>query len=84
TRPSQIGRSTAQPADRPPEPPADLDTRAREIWGMVLADQAPGIILAVHWPLLRVYCEAVARYEHAAELIAGSAPLIAGACLPSS
>jgi P27 family predicted phage terminase small subunit len=72
SRPSQIGHSTAQPADRPPVMPASLSPAAKVVWNQVLADQAPGIIRAAHAPLLRIYCDAVVRYEEATLLLAGS------------
>ncbi|MFI5040454.1 MAG: P27 family phage terminase small subunit [Acidimicrobiales bacterium] len=77
--PQRIRKNPARPADRPPKMPAGMARRAQEVWRATLRDQAPGIILAVHAPSLRIYCEAVARYEESAVLLASSGPLIRGA-----
>ena len=59
--------------------PADLAPAARVVWRRVLREQAPGVILAAHTDVLRVYCDAVARYEAWSTLLAGSGPVIRGA-----
>ncbi|MBF6605923.1 MAG: P27 family phage terminase small subunit [Chloroflexi bacterium] len=74
--PQRMPRNPAQPAQVAPELPPDLSPRARDLWHETLAQQAPGVILAAHGPSLRAYVEAVARYEEAAVLLAGSGPLV--------
>jgi P27 family predicted phage terminase small subunit len=44
-----------------------------------MREQAPGVILAAHADVLRVYCECVARYGAWSRLLAQSGPLIRGA-----
>ena len=53
-----------------------MSAAARYVWRRVISEQAPGVILAVDRDMLRVYCEAVVRYEQAAAAYAASAVLI--------
>jgi P27 family predicted phage terminase small subunit len=59
--------------------PADLAPGAKDVWERVLRDQAPGVILAAHADVLRLYCEAVVRYLEASALLAKSGLLLRGA-----
>ena len=74
--PQRVNKNPAQPAQIGPVMPAGLSPRAQVLWHETLAFQAPGIILAAHGPTLRAYCEAVARYEEAAVLLAKSGPVV--------
>jgi P27 family predicted phage terminase small subunit len=59
--------------------PADLDPAAQAVWERVLRDQAPGVIQGPHADVLRLYCEAVARYVDYQARLARSGPLLKGA-----
>jgi P27 family predicted phage terminase small subunit len=59
--------------------PVDLDPGAQAVWERVLRDQAPGVILAAHSDVLRLYCEAVVRYGEASALLGKSGLLLRGA-----
>jgi P27 family predicted phage terminase small subunit len=59
--------------------PPDLDPAAQAVWERVLRDQAPGVILAAHADVLRLYCEAVVRYGEASALLGKSGLLLRGA-----
>lgn len=57
--------------------PRDMDERARAVWRAMLRAMGPAeVITAADGPLLRIYCEAVSRYEEAQRLYAGSSPLL--------
>jgi P27 family predicted phage terminase small subunit len=75
-RTSRLNLTEPEPADEAPIVPADLDPAARIVWDRVLRTQAPGVILAAHTDTLRLYAEAVVRYEEAAALLRGSGPLL--------
>jgi P27 family predicted phage terminase small subunit len=53
-----------------------MSAAAKYVWRLTLADQAPGVIVAVDRYLLRIYCEAVVRYEQAAVAYAASSVLV--------
>ena len=53
-----------------------MSAAAKYVWRRVISEQAPGVILAVDRDMLRVYCEAVVRYEESAVLYAESSPLV--------
>ena len=80
TRPSRIDLQTPEPRDRRPVMPPDMDVPAQGVWRRVMREFGPtGVITAADHDALRCYCEAVARYEHAARLLATSGPLVRGA-----
>jgi P27 family predicted phage terminase small subunit len=57
-----------------------MSDRATAVWDRIIADYgATGVLTGVDADALRVYCEAVVRYEHAAELLERSGPLVKGA-----
>lgn len=69
-----------KPLDRPPVLPDGMTAEAVAVWTRVLADYGEaGVIMAVDADGFRIYCEAVARYDHAAALLADSGPLVRGA-----
>jgi P27 family predicted phage terminase small subunit len=77
TRPSRVNHHEPRPLDRFPEPPPDLSAAAAAVWGRVLAEFGhTRIIRAADHDVLRLYCEAVVRYEEASRLLAGSGPLV--------
>jgi len=79
TRPSQIGARPVRPrTSTAPLAPADMEAAAKVVWRRVMREQAPGIITSIDRDGLRVYCEAVARYEAASRLLATSQPLVRG------
>lgn len=57
-----------------------MSDEARVVWDRMLADfGATGVLTGVDADVLRVYCEAVVRYEVAARLLEASGPLVKGA-----
>ena len=79
TRPSRLNPDEPRPPANAPVMPADLDPVAQAVWDRVLRDQAPGVILAAHSDVLRLYCDAVVRYEDYSARLARSGPLLRGA-----
>lgn len=78
TRPSRVNYESPQPRSEPPRMPADMEDSAKLVWKRVLAAMAgTGIITAADADVLRVYCEAVARYQRAVGMLARSTPLLA-------
>jgi P27 family predicted phage terminase small subunit len=58
--------------------PANLSAAAAAVWERVLRDQAPGVILAAHADVLRLYCDAVVRYEDYSARLEKSGPILRG------
>ena len=79
TRPSRLNLTEPQPPANAPELPADLAPAVVVVWQRVLRNQAPGVILAAHSDVLRLYAEAVVRYEEYSALLAKTSPLLRGA-----
>lgn len=60
--------------------PRGMSQAARNIWHRIVADYGEtGVLTRVDTDAFRVYCEAVARYQHAAQLLEKSGPLVRGA-----
>jgi P27 family predicted phage terminase small subunit len=60
--------------------PAGMSDAAQAIWNRVMHDYgATGVLTSVDADALRVYCESVVRYEHAAAMLEASGPLVRGA-----
>ena len=79
-RPDRINEQEPSPEDHLPVPPADLAPAAAQVWMRVMAEcGGSGVITAADTDVLRVYCEAVARYEEAAVALGRSGPLVKGA-----
>ena len=76
TRPSRLNRNEPHPPADVPVMPDDLLEAAKPIWERVLAAQAPGVILAAHAEVFRIYCESAARYAEASNLLARSGLLL--------
>jgi P27 family predicted phage terminase small subunit len=75
--PGRINRREPQPSAGFPRIPSDLGPVAREVWRHVARTMGPtGVITGADGYVLRVYCEAVARYRQAAVLLDQSGPLI--------
>ena len=80
TRPSRLDRAEPKPRAEPLPTPPDLGPAATEVWRRVVRGMGPtGVITGVDAESLRIYCESVARYRHAAELLDASGPLITAA-----
>jgi P27 family predicted phage terminase small subunit len=79
TRRSRLNLDEPRPPALAPPMPRELAPGAQLVWRRVLETQAPGVILAAHTDLLRLFCEWVVRYEAWSALLAGSGPLIRGA-----
>jgi P27 family predicted phage terminase small subunit len=69
-----------EPAPGLPVPREGMSDDALTVWARMLADfGATGVLTGVDADVLRVYCEAVVRYEQAARLLESSGPLVKGA-----
>jgi P27 family predicted phage terminase small subunit len=78
-RPSRLNRN-APKAKNVPTMPAGMSDAAQAIWNRIIRDYAyTGVLTSVDTDALRVYCEAVVRYEHAAAMLEQSGPLVRGA-----
>ena len=78
-RPCRLNRN-APKAKNVPVMPGGMSDAAQAIWNRVMADYgATGVLTSVDTDALRVYCEAVVRYEHAAAMLEASGPLTRGA-----
>jgi P27 family predicted phage terminase small subunit len=81
------GNPGRRPIPEGPEPepglpvqPEGMSDAARAIWDRIIRDYgSTGVLTGVDTDALRVYCEAVVRYEHAAQLLEQSGPLVRGA-----
>src|SRR5574340_371789 len=74
--PERTPRHPAQPLDRAPAMPPDMSPAAQAVRRTTLEAQAPGVIVAAHGPVLRIFCEAVVRYVEAQTALAGSGLLL--------
>jgi P27 family predicted phage terminase small subunit len=80
TRTSRLNRDAPKPISKLPALPAGMEPRAQEIWHRQVESMAStGVLTPVDTDTLRAYCEAVARYEPAAEMLSKSGPLVKGA-----
>lgn len=81
------GNPGRRPIPDAPEPLAGLPVKAVGmsapallIWDRIIRDYgATGVLTGVDGDALRVYCEAVVRYEYAAQMLEQSGPLVKGA-----
>lgn len=79
-RASRLNRAEPQPRPNRPVRPVSLSKPAATVWRRVMRDFGDtGVLTAVDADALRAYCEAVARYEHAARMLEESGPLVRGA-----
>jgi P27 family predicted phage terminase small subunit len=77
TRPSRLNHREPQPRAGLPRLPAGMTDRAKQVWRRVVRDYGPtGVLTSVDADVLRIYCEAVARYEQAGALFDASGPVI--------
>jgi P27 family predicted phage terminase small subunit len=80
TRPSRINRAAPAPVQRLPKVPSGMSEPAQKVWKRVMREFAhTGVLTAVDTDVFRAYCESVVRYEHAAQLLEQSGPLVRGA-----
>lgn len=79
TRAQRLNHAEPKPTNTPVAP-EDLGGEARAVWDRLMADFGhTGVLTAVDQDAMRIYCEAVARYEHAAKMLEKSGPLVRGA-----
>jgi len=77
TRPSRVNRMEPLPQHGAPQMPRGMDGEAQKVWRRVLREmRGSDVIVGADTDVLRCYCEAVARYVQAAELLASSSPLM--------
>lgn len=74
TRPSRINHEEPIPVGDPYQP-YDLAPAAEAVWKRVVRDAPPGLLTSLDTDVLRLYCEAVARYVEA-QTIYNRAPLV--------
>jgi len=78
-RPSRLNRN-APKAKNVPVMPEGMSAPAQAIWDRITRDYGhTGVLTSVDAAALRVFCEAVVRYEHAAAMLEQSGPLVRGA-----
>lgn len=78
-RPSRLNRSEPKPRGAPIKP-AGMSRDASAIWRRLIRDYGhTGVLTAVDSDVLRAYCEAVVRYERAAQMLEETGPLVRGA-----
>jgi P27 family predicted phage terminase small subunit len=76
-RAERLNRDAPKPGGGPPVMSTTMSAEAQKVWRRQMkAMGALGILTAVDADALRAYCEAVARYEVAAVMLAGSGPLV--------
>lgn len=69
-----------EPRVGPPVQPAGMSEPSRAVWDRLIGDYGhTGVLTGVDADAMRIYCEAVVRYEQAAQLLEGSGPLVKGA-----
>lgn len=81
------GNPGRRPIPEAPEPkpglpvqPKGMSVASKAIWSRLIRDYgATGVLTGVDADSLRIYCEAVVRYERAAALLEKQGPLVAGA-----
>lgn len=57
-----------------------MSSASKAVWARIIRDYAAtGVLTGVDTDALRVYCEAVVRYQSAAELLEKQGPLVHGA-----
>jgi P27 family predicted phage terminase small subunit len=79
SRPSRLNRDSPKPGGGKPTMPRGMTPRAQTVWRRQLKAMGPtGVLTTVDADSLRVYCEAVDRYERGAQLLAESGPLAIG------
>lgn len=71
--------SEPKPRSGRPRMPIDLSPSARRVWRRVMLEMGQtGVITPADGDVLRLYCEAMARYVQAAQLLEESGPIIHG------
>jgi len=79
TRSSRLNKAAPKPRANRPAMPRDMSLDAKKVWARIMRDFGhTGILTAVDTDSFRAYCEAVARYKHAATLLESSGPLVRG------
>lgn len=75
-----INRHEPRPAANLPVQPEGMSAPARAVWARIVADFGEtGVLTGVDAFVLRIFCDAVARYEYAAARLEQSGPLVRGA-----
>lgn len=79
-RSARLNRHEPKPLPNQPVMADGMSKDSQAIWDRIMRDYAQtGVLTAVDTDILRAYCEAVVRYEHAAALLEQSGPLVRGA-----
>lgn len=78
-REQRLNRQAPQPGGGKPVMPVGMAAEAQAVWRRQMkAMGATGVLTAVDSDSLRAYCEAVARYEESAQMLASTTPLVKG------
>lgn len=79
TRPSVINYAEPIPGGGPLTAPDDLRSDARLVWERVVDSLgSTGVLTSADRDILRLYCEAYARYVEAEQMLAKTGPLLKG------
>ncbi len=79
TRPSRLNHLEPLPSRDVPKMPVGMSTLSRRVWHRLLRDYGQsGVLTSVDADSLRIYCECVVRYEHAATMLEKAGPLTRG------
>jgi len=79
TRPSRLNHLEPIPSRDVPKMPLSMGTESRKVWRRLVRDYAQsGVLTSVDADSLRIYCECVVRYEHAASMLEKTGPLTRG------
>lgn len=79
-RTERLNPREPKPRSNLPKMPQGMSSAAAQHWRRIIRDYGPtGVLTAVDGDALRAYCEAVARYSHAAQALEESGPLVRGA-----
>lgn len=80
TRPSRLNHNEPRPAANLPLVPSDLPDVVQAVWRRVLKEFGHTLVIrAADADVLRLYCDAVVRYDESSRLLSQSGPLIRGA-----
>ena len=79
-REERLNRDAPKPNGGKPVMPQGMSPEAQRVWRRQMrAMGVTGVLTVVDADSLRAYCEAVTRYEYAAQMLEGSGPLVQGA-----
>jgi P27 family predicted phage terminase small subunit len=76
----RLNLNPPKPRAKLPTMPSEMSSGAKVVWRRILRDFGhTGVLTSIDADILRAYCDAVARYNHAARLLDESGPVVRGA-----